>query len=60
MGDVTAWRKAARSNDQGGSCVEVAAFAGAVGLRDSKDPGGPKFLLAKDDFRALLAHLKQH
>lgn len=35
------WRKSTRSNGSG-DCVEVADdLAGKVGLRDSKDPGGP-------------------
>ncbi|TDD72153.1 DUF397 domain-containing protein [Actinomadura darangshiensis] len=56
---VTVWRKARQSNDQGGSCVEMAALAEGVGVRDSKDPDGPKLLLARTAFRSLLTELKQ-
>ena len=36
------WRKARASIDQGGSCVEVAASNGRIGVRDSKLAGrGP-------------------
>ncbi|MFG2091491.1 DUF397 domain-containing protein [Spirillospora sp. NPDC048824] len=56
--DVT-WRKSRRSNDQGGECVEVAVLAEVVGVRDSKDPDGPKLLLAPGSFRALLTDLKR-
>ncbi|URM95686.1 DUF397 domain-containing protein [Actinomadura madurae] len=56
---VTVWRKARRSNDQGGSCVELAALIEGVGVRDSKDPEGPKLLLDPTAFRALLTDLKQ-
>ena len=36
------WRKATRSNSNGGNCVEVADnLAGVVAVRDSKDRGGP-------------------
>ncbi|WP_149260809.1 DUF397 domain-containing protein [Actinomadura sp. K4S16] len=58
MDDVT-WRKARRSNDHGGACVELAALPKSVGVRDSRDPDGPKLLLAPAAFRALLADLKQ-
>ncbi|MES9538159.1 DUF397 domain-containing protein [Actinomadura sp. NPDC000600] len=53
------WRKSRRSDDKGGACVELAALPKSVGVRDSKDPDGPKLLLAPAAFRALLADLKQ-
>ncbi|WP_302931615.1 DUF397 domain-containing protein [Actinomadura sp. WMMA1423] len=53
------WRKARRSNDQEGACVELAALSECVGVRDSKDPNGPKLLVAPAAFRALLTDLKQ-
>ncbi|WP_405103867.1 DUF397 domain-containing protein [Micromonospora sp. NBC_01412] len=34
------WRTSSRSGGEG-NCVEVAAFADAVGVRDSKDRQGP-------------------
>ncbi|SCL47824.1 protein of unknown function [Micromonospora eburnea] len=34
------WRKSSRSGGEG-DCVEVAGFAEAVGVRDSKDRQGP-------------------
>ena len=36
----TPWTKATRSAD-GGDCVELRRHAGAVEIRDSKDPTGP-------------------
>jgi hypothetical protein len=36
----TPWTKATRSAD-GGTCVELRRHAGAVEIRDSKDPTGP-------------------
>ncbi|WP_248958226.1 DUF397 domain-containing protein [Sphaerisporangium perillae] len=53
------WRKSSKSGSDGGSCVEVAAnLAGVVGVRDSKDPGGPVLVVASDEWRAFLAGLK--
>ncbi|MQY02627.1 DUF397 domain-containing protein [Actinomadura macrotermitis] len=53
------WRKASRSNAQGGDCVEVATLPGAIGVRDSKNPGGGHLMLAPRDFAALVAGLKR-
>ncbi|RSN41756.1 MULTISPECIES: DUF397 domain-containing protein [Actinomadura] len=38
------WRKASRSGENGGDCVELAALPGTVAVRDSKDPDGPVLL----------------
>ncbi|MGI5171395.1 DUF397 domain-containing protein [Spirillospora sp. CA-253888] len=35
------WRTSSYSGSSGGECVEVAASAVTVAVRDSKDPGGP-------------------
>jgi hypothetical protein len=41
------------SSDNGGQCVEVAAnLSGAVVVRDSKDPDGPKLLLTTAGWRS--------
>ncbi|MER7166228.1 DUF397 domain-containing protein [Micromonospora sp. NPDC000207] len=34
------WRKSTHSGDEG-ACVEMATVPGVVGVRDSKDQGGP-------------------
>ncbi|MFE9183153.1 DUF397 domain-containing protein [Micromonospora haikouensis] len=39
------WRTSTRSGGEG-DCVEVAAFADAVGVRDSKDRQGPALSFA--------------
>jgi Domain of unknown function (DUF397) len=37
------WRKSSYSGGNGGGCVEVARnLPGAIGVRDSKNPGGPE------------------
>ncbi|MGI5324381.1 DUF397 domain-containing protein [Actinomadura nitritigenes] len=53
------WRKASRSNTSGGDCVEVASLACNIGLRDSKDPDGPRIALPDAGFRALLDAVKR-
>ncbi|TQM66477.1 uncharacterized protein DUF397 [Actinomadura hallensis] len=46
-----AWRKSSRSTSTGGNCVELAGVAGAVAVRDSKDPEGPVLLLTRAALR---------
>ncbi|MGH3392685.1 MAG: DUF397 domain-containing protein [Actinomadura sp.] len=55
-----AWRKSSRSGEQGGECVEVAAFRPnrAIGVRDSKNPAGPVLAFTPADWNAFLARIK--
>ncbi|WP_395106052.1 DUF397 domain-containing protein [Actinomadura sp. SCN-SB] len=55
---TTQWRKASRSNTSGGQCVEVAELPEAIGVRDSKDPQGPKLILTPGAWRTLVDHVK--
>lgn len=52
------WRKASRSTENGGDCVEVASVPGTTAIRDSKDPSGPKLIMSHDDFRRFTEILK--
>ncbi|NKZ09021.1 DUF397 domain-containing protein [Actinomadura latina] len=52
------WRKASRSSNNGGNCVELARLADTVAIRDSKDPEGPKLLLTPRSLRDLTQALK--
>ncbi|TDC41009.1 DUF397 domain-containing protein [Actinomadura sp. KC345] len=54
-----AWRKSSHSSGNGGACVELANLPSGVGVRDSKDPDGPKLVVARDTFSALVADLKR-
>lgn len=53
------WRKSSRSTNNGGACVELASTSETVAVRDSKDPDGPKLLLGRRAFAALLSDLKR-
>ncbi|TMQ97834.1 DUF397 domain-containing protein [Actinomadura soli] len=57
LSDAT-WRKARKSGENGGACVEVASNLETVAIRDSKDPGGPKLTLNLTEFRHLTEALK--
>lgn len=57
--EVAVWRRSARSHQQG-ACVEVANFPAAVAIRDSKDPDGPKLIVAPPAWSAFLATLDSH
>lgn len=48
------WRKASRSGDNGGSCVEVAMSPNSVAVRDSKDPTGPVLIFTPDEWDAFI------
>jgi hypothetical protein len=53
-----AWRKSSYSG-QAGSCVEVADIRqAAVGVRDSKDPGGPALVIGPDAWGVLTRRIK--
>ncbi|TYB49554.1 DUF397 domain-containing protein [Actinomadura chibensis] len=52
------WRKARRSTENGGDCVEVAAVSDTILIRDSNNPNGPKLLMSRNDLRRLTATLK--
>ncbi|MET7708965.1 DUF397 domain-containing protein [Micromonospora sp. NPDC005413] len=52
------WRKSTRSNGSG-DCVEVADdLSGKVGLRDSKDPGGPVLTFTPTAWSTFVANVK--
>ncbi|CAL9485922.1 hypothetical protein SUDANB106_03165 [Streptomyces sp. enrichment culture] len=44
MRDGLVWFKSSHSDSEGGACVEVAACADAVHVRDSKAADGPQFV----------------
>jgi hypothetical protein len=55
--DELAWFKSSYSGTSGGDCVEVAAGAGAVYVRDSKAVGdGPVLRVGRDEWAAFVTH----
>ncbi|WUH99768.1 DUF397 domain-containing protein [Spirillospora sp. NBC_00431] len=56
--NTATWRKSSHSGGTGGECVELASAPGLIAIRDSKNPNGPKLLIGRDEFAALVATLK--
>jgi hypothetical protein len=57
-GNLT-WRKSSYTSANGGNCVEVAQFpAASIGVRDSKNPDGPKLVISAGEWRAFIAGIK--
>jgi hypothetical protein len=52
------WRKASRSNSNGGACVEAASLPGVVAVRDSKDPDGPVLIISRDEWVGFITGLR--
>jgi hypothetical protein len=52
------WRTSRRSQ-QNGACVEVARnLPGIIAVRDSKDPAGPKLIVARDSWLTFLQEVR--
>jgi hypothetical protein len=52
------WRKSSHSGSEGGTCVELADLTTAVGIRDSKNPDGPKLAVSRRELSSLVASVK--
>ncbi len=50
-----AWVKSSYSGSGGGNCIEVAAAAECVHVRDSKDPAGPVLTVSPEAWTSFLA-----
>ncbi|MYS22215.1 protein of unknown function [Streptomyces sp. DvalAA-14] len=50
------WCKSTHSSNEGPDCVEVAASPGAVHVRDSKDPAGPRLAFSPAAWTAFVAY----
>ncbi|GAA2084067.1 DUF397 domain-containing protein [Actinomadura alba] len=54
------WRKSNRSSGQGGQCVEVAGLPGAIAVRDSKNPDGPKLAFTATEWATFVTAIKSN
>jgi Domain of unknown function (DUF397) len=53
------WRKASRSGNNGGNCVEVARnLSRVVAVRDSKDQAGPALIFTAAEWQAFTAQVR--
>ncbi|WP_131743048.1 DUF397 domain-containing protein [Actinomadura roseirufa] len=55
---AASWRKSSHSGDTGGDCLEVAALAHIVAMRDSKDLDGPVLGLSRAAFATLVGEIR--
>ena len=58
METVSSWRKSSYSGANGGECVEVAATAGTVMVRDTKDRNGNVLSVPPSAWRAFVSALR--
>jgi uncharacterized protein DUF397 len=56
--DHAQWHKSSYSGSNGGGCVEVAAGAEQVLVRDSKDRQGPVLAFTAGEWRAFAARVR--
>jgi hypothetical protein len=53
------WRRSSYSGNGGGNCVEVSASpAGAVAVRDSKNPHGPVLVISRDEWATFITGIQ--
>ncbi|MEU5853333.1 DUF397 domain-containing protein [Saccharopolyspora shandongensis] len=57
MADI-GWFKSSYSSNDSDNCVEVRLGRGVVGVRDSKDRGGPALWVGASGWGAFVGHVK--
>ncbi|MFF4605775.1 DUF397 domain-containing protein [Streptomyces sp. NPDC001339] len=55
MNSELAWFKSSYSSGEGGACVEVAACADTVHVRDSKEKSGPTLSFSPEEWAHFVA-----
>ncbi|MEU8582312.1 DUF397 domain-containing protein [Streptomyces abikoensis] len=59
VADKASWFKSSHSTDTGAaSCVAVARLADCVGIRDSKEPDGPAFIVAAAAWTSFIGEVR--
>lgn len=53
------WFKSTYSGGDGGECVEIAADAAAIHVRDSKERGGPRLAFTRNAWSGFVASLER-
>ncbi|MFF4310667.1 DUF397 domain-containing protein [Streptomyces sp. 900105755] len=53
----TQWHRSSYSNGMGGECLEVAALAEAITVRDSKVASGPQLILSNAAWQGFIKTL---
>ncbi|MFI0371179.1 DUF397 domain-containing protein [Actinomadura sp. 1N219] len=57
---MVTWRKSSRSGGMSdNACVELARLGDGVGVRDSKDPHGPRLGFGSREFGGLVARIRR-
>jgi hypothetical protein len=55
----TPWRRSSYSGEANGNCLEVRDdIPGAVPVRDSKNPAGPKLSIPAGSWQAFVEHVR--
>jgi hypothetical protein len=52
------WRTSSYSGNNGGQCVEVAAAAPLIAVRDSKDPDGVRLAFGREAWEAFTTQVR--
>jgi hypothetical protein len=53
-----AWRKSSHSSTNGGECVELAVISHEIGIRDSKNPNGPRLIIPPAAFQRFVNEIR--
>ncbi|WP_344450984.1 DUF397 domain-containing protein [Actinocorallia aurantiaca] len=60
LAEVTVqWCESGHSSQEGGECVGLAGLPSAVGVRDSKNPQGPRLVVSRSAFGSLVGGIKR-